>query len=80
MGTATVREKRREKPEPRRFPPAAPSSEPAFCGKTGFYTLSLNSHKKRLRERHVLRISPKPQIRHFPALLKTASAETGVFF
>jgi hypothetical protein len=75
-----MREKRREKPKPRRFLPAAPPSEPASDGKTGFYTLSLNSHKKGQRERHVLRISLKPQIRHFPAFFKTAAAETGGFF
>jgi hypothetical protein len=33
MGTATVRENRREKPEPCRFHPAAPPSDPAPSGK-----------------------------------------------
>jgi hypothetical protein len=40
-GTATARGKRREKSVYRRFPPAAPSSEPAFIGKTFRLTVKL---------------------------------------
>jgi hypothetical protein len=75
-----MRGKRREITARRRLLPTALPSEPASGGKTGFFIQSLTSPKKGPQERCALRISPKSRNRHFPALFKTAAAETGVFF